>query len=1596
MSQDKNEILDTVEGKKKRKGFRWSLKKLFTIVLIVFNVIAIALNSPFIQKKIATDIGSYIFNKTGYSVSLNEVSLNINQGIQLKDFAISDLNDKPMLQAGSFSTSLVNNLISMVVFNEFDFSNIRLENTVLNNIKNEGDERSNLEDFIFRLSNKNGKKTNCSVLNIDRIDISNISIANKLFDKPNDMIVDIEKAAVVFDEIDLCSKYVDVKSIDLYRPVLNVFNKKTNDHPARKAIESTNLIDIGLSFNIGHLNIQEGDFSYNRKNAKRRLAKEFSYLDVNNMHFKDLNMLLHDIQEDSTGKLTYSLKKLSLREKEGFYIDNMVVDSGVVNNNKIVFEGLKVKTSNSRIVGDISLDFKSKEDLKFFQDKVFIKANFKNSFLKFKDILYFARKVKDSSPLVDNRNRTISFNGSVKGYLNGLKSKGFNVNIENKFYLKTAFYLKNILEKGKEYLSFTDTKLSSSSSYLFSLFDKIHFGNNFQRLGNIEYIGEFEGLLKDFSASGVLLSDLGSSSFDLEMEIGNHRDDLKYSGDLALDNFDLGRFLNNEKIGKLSVKGNIEDGRGFNSANANAKMNAKIDSFEYNGYKYKDISFNGIVKSKKINGNLSVLDDNIDIKLDGLIDIEDSIPLYNFKASINMLDLYALKLYKRPLKVQGEVNMDFIGSDIENFSGKMFMKDFALSNKEKEIVIDSLNVSSVIGDNRERYIDIDSDIFTFYFDGRYKLKSIPNAVYNIFNRNFSKFIVGLKKDLINEDDYKSYYYDFNLDIPDSKDLFEILFGKEIKFNNLSLAGTADHRRDSLMLKLNIDILKYDGNNIEGFASDFNLYQGYGDFSLSGEKAMYNNTGIHRISFDTDVNQEELFFQFSVDSIGKNIRDIALSGKTIPFQDSFGIEIYGGHILAIEDNLEFSGQNKITIGKNYINLTDFVVSEDESKFIIKDINKNKGIEVELADFDIGIVNVLLKYKKLNFTGKTNGFIQVNNIFKEKYIEGDLQIPDLKINNKYYGSMDTKISLDTVNRSKLVFNFGLYDASSSIKSRGFYNIKEKVFFGGFEVNRFPLEFLENIIADGISNTQGVVSAQLRVFGPFQKVSITGNGEVYNGQTTINYTGVPYFFDNQKFVFNDKGIDMSGAVITDELGNKGIAKGGITYDRFKHFGVDVTLHSDRIIALNTTEKMNPDYWGRAIGRVDATFKGMFSKIVYMDIDSETGEGTSLTIPVKLYVDSADKSFINYKNEKKSKAKKQIKNKLKGVDVDMNIKITEAANMKIIMDPNAGDNLVGKGIGLIRLLVSQDRDIEMYGDFKFTKGKYLFTLYELVNKEFSIRQGSTINWYGDPFKGLMDIKADYSAKHVSLANFISEYLPDGKRNYKGDVALTSMLTGPLLHPVIDFDFNISNVDNSISSIVVSKLQKLKSSQNAVYTQVVGLLVWGSFLPDENLVGNLGNSGFLASGGINTISEWLTTKLSSYITGLLSEAIIGSDVISGVDFSLNSTNSSSIIPTEDHNILPQYHNLNATFWLLDDKIKVQLGTDYTGKSDFNNRNNFISGGNVNIELFLTKNKNLRLRLFYNREFDEIQTVWENKSGFGLRYSDDFGDIYPSEKKSKK
>lgn len=101
--------------------------------------------------------------------------------------------------------------------------------------------------------------------------------------------------------------------------------------------------------------------------------------------FEGLNTKEHILQAN--------IKNLTLKEKSGFYLKNLSAFT-TVDSNAIELKNLMLVTSKTRLTDYYQMKFKSFKDFNDYENKVRMKANFKNSHISSSDVAFFAPALK--------------------------------------------------------------------------------------------------------------------------------------------------------------------------------------------------------------------------------------------------------------------------------------------------------------------------------------------------------------------------------------------------------------------------------------------------------------------------------------------------------------------------------------------------------------------------------------------------------------------------------------------------------------------------------------------------------------------------------------------------------------------------------------------------------------------------------------------------------------------------------------------------------------------------------------------------------------------------------------------------------------------------------------------------------------------------------------------------------------------------------------------------------------------------------------------------------------------------------------------------
>src|SRR5690606_30747608 len=159
-----------------------------------------------------------------------------------------------------------------------------------------------------------------------------------------------------------------------------------------------------------------------------------------------------------------------------------------------------------------------------------------------------------------------------------------------------------------------------------------------------------------------------------------------------------------------------------------------------------------------------------------------------------------------------------------------------------------------------------------------------------------------------------------------------------------------------------------------------------------------------------------------------------------------------------------------------------------------------------------------------------------------------------------------------------------------------------------------------------------------------------------------------------------------------------------------------------------------------------------------------------------------------------KQLAEDLNRLDIEnvrMNfiLDITPDAFAQIIIDPKTEESLEARGRGVLTMNIDTQGNFNLAGNYEITQGQYNFSLYNVVKKEFVIEPGGRITWFGDPYQGVVDLKAVFE-ENVSLQPLLSATSPSTdnsqmRRRYPLKVLMD--LKGELLSPDIKFGFDFA-----------------------------------------------------------------------------------------------------------------------------------------------------------------------------------------------------------------
>ncbi|MCD8183725.1 MAG: translocation/assembly module TamB [Bacteroides sp.] len=1329
-----------------------------------------------------------------------------------------------------------------------------------------------------------------SKLTIGRI---NIGLLNRIIiddllldDQSGKEMLKVARLSAKFDILPLFNGRISISNVQLFSFNANLEKQtpeaKPNFQFVLDAFASKDTVkkENNLDLRINSLLIRRGKLSYNVHSAEETPGKfNASHIRLSNIL---ANISLKALQSDS---LNVAIRRMSVEEENsGFELKKLSLKV-VANDRKMNIENFDIDLPGTSLVMDtIRMEYDSLGAFGNFANDVRFSFRMLPSKIVLQDISAFIPAFK---PFEEEIQLEVATNGTV----NRLEYPILQISAGNHFLLRGDASFQDLSHPESAYVFGNLSNLYANPegiAFFVRNLSKDYQGVPpvLQHLGTVSFQGEVSGYFTDLVTYGEVRTDIGTVKTDLKLSSDKEKGYFSYSGAVKTDEFELGKLLANDKLGKVTFNMDVR-GVHYEMHYPSIVLKGLIASIDYSEHTYENITLDGEYKQGGFSGKVALDDDYGSILLNGAINIASQTPTFNFSADINHFrpnDLHLTPKYK-DTELSVKIKADFTGGSIDDMNGEINIDSLQYIAPDQNYLMKNLRITASQKGEHQKLLTINSGFLKGSIEGDYSYQTLPASVLNIMRRYIPALILPAKKPRKTNNNFF-----FDLNIYDTE-LLNTVFQIPLKiYTHSTVKGYINDKAQRLRVEGYLPRLSYGEkfwesgvilceNPDEQFHARVRVTNrksnGAVNVALEAQakddrvQVVFNWGNSSAVTYSgklaavTQFIREQDTNNDKKDKNRKGKKDI-LALKTI-------VNVQETNVI-LNDTVWKIHPSQIVVDSGKVHIDNFYFSHKERHLHIDGTVSElpeDTVRLNLKEINIGYVFDIADLG-VNFKGEATGPAYASGVLKKPVMSTDLFIRNLGLNESLLG--DANIHGEWHHDVKGIYLDAHIQEGDIAKSRvhGYvYPIKPTSSLDlQIEADNTNLKFIHHYMRSITTAFDGRATGHVHFYGKFKGLTMEGRvlGDASLKVDVLNTT----YSLKDSIIIEPTGLIFRNNRIFDSQGHQGRVNGYLHYQHFKNLEYRFQFDVNNMLVMNTKESPDFPFYGTAYGTGNATIAGNVAEGVNIDVAMTTNRNTNFTYMKEGVVSAVSNQFIQFVDKTPRRvvqdftllisdyelAQREVAEKESTADIRLNLLIdaTQDATLKIIMDPIAGDYISGRGTGNIRTEFYNKGDVKMFGSYRINQGVYKFSLQEVIRKDFTIKDGSAISFNGPPLDATLDIKASYMVNSASL----NDLIPDAStyvNQTSVKVNCIMDLTGQLTSPDIKMSLELPNERDEVQALIRNYIP----TDEQMNMQILYLLGIGKFYTPENADVN-GNSNMMSSVLSSTLSGQLNNALSHII----------------------------------------------------------------------------------------------------------------------------------------
>ena len=1451
---------------------------------------------------------------------------------------------------------------------KIDGLNLKLEQGLVETL-------NEIKEIVEEKADENNLK-----IQLGKIDLSKIAIDYK--DETSKLTTKIafQKFVIQFNSIDLKNQFLDIRALNLSEMKGDLAFGKIETKKSTKKIKSAT--SNSWKIKIKNADLKKVSFRFDDQNdIPIKNGIDYRHLDIENFNLRAKNF------DYNSKKTTGTVLSLSVKEKKGLEVQSAKT-SFVYTDKGVSLKNLYLKTPGTLLKDEIIVGYPSALTIEENLGEMDLKANLIKSKLSFKDLLLFAPTLINIAPFATYPNAIVNINSKIKGKLKNITFPYLEISGIGNTKISASGKIIGLPDFKKAYFDLDVKKLQSNSKDVYAFVPQGTIPNTIEIPNQFEVKGLFRGTLTNFSTNMNLVSSFGNAKIKAVFD-QRKKDQEKYDAKTELDNFDLGKLIKDNAVGKITLQASIK-GKGLNPKTANAQVDGIIQKANFNKYNYQNVKLKGKINNGFFNLNANANDPNLVFDMVSNGSFKDKYPALKLMLNIDIADLNKLNLHAGPMKMRGIINADFQTLDLDYLNGTVTTNKFIIANQIDQFVLDSINVVA-ISNSDQNSILIKSQFANAAVNGKYKLSQISNVIQNSISRYYT---INSKSKKSN---YENQYFTFNIDVKDSPILFKLI--PELKsLEPMNFSGKYNSVNDTLVFQGSIPRMVYGDNKISGAVFKIDTKDNSLVYNFIIGAIENTNFQLPYTILSGKAENNILDYKLQLKDF-KDKERYLIAGNLKSNYGNSEIKLDPANLILNYEAWNLSEENLIRFGQNGIYINNFNLNKGTNAIKMQSENDspNAPLLFDFKDFEIETVTNIAQKSDLQIGGKINGTALIKDVQKTPIFTSDLNVENFTFQKDTVGNL--KISIDNKIANTYTAKVELTGQENQLNLDGNFKTLNSSFDMKLDIQRLNVKSIQGFTFGNITKSTGFLNGNFLITGTTTKPNIIGELKFNNVGFKAKQLNAKFKSINDKIVFSDNTIAFNNFAIRDENNNDLVIRGKINSTDYSNLGFDLIVDADNFKAVNSKEKDNKIFYGELFLDNHLIVKGTMNA-PFVEGTIKVNKDTKFTIVLPQddpsiadregiveFIDQDQPKLITTVNLDENLSQTEIK----GMNASVNIEVDKDAELSLIIDKANGDYLKLKGEAQLSGGIDSSGKTTLTGRYELSEGSYEMS-FNLIKRKFDIKKGSYLLWTGEPTTANINITAVYKIETAPL-DLLNDQLgnisEDVRNTYKQKIPFETELKmkGDLLKPDISFDIVLPEGNNSVSGDIITatqaKLAQLRLEPDELNKQVFALLLLNRFIGENPFSSESGGT------TANSLARESVTKiLSQQLNNLAGDLIKGFEV----DFDLDSTEDYTTGKKENKTDL----NVGLSKRLLNDRLKVTIGSSFgiEGPKQENQQTNNIAG-DISADYSISKDGRYKLRAYRKNKYQVALQGQVIETGVGFIITLDYNKFKELFQKNK-